>query len=744
MPVYYDGQTQQFHLQAGQCSYVMQLYKGAYLVHRYFGRSLSNVSINQPLITVDRAFSPNPDPADEHFSLDTVPLEYPVFGSSDFRLPAIEAEFDDGSSILDLRYVRHRILPGKPQLIGLPATYVEREEEAQTVEIDLQDAPTGLVVTLRYTAFAHHGVIARSVSVANHGVQNIRLKRVLSAVCDFPSESYHLIHLPGAHAREREMSIIPVGRTAQFLESRRGASSHQQNPFFALATPFTTEDYGDVFAFSLVYSGNFLMGVDTEQFGTVRAMAGINPFGFGWLLRPSETFHAPEALLGYSQQGLGAMSRDFHRLFRKRLVRGAFRDQVRPVLINNWEATYFHFDQDTLLELGQSASLLGIELFVLDDGWFGHRDDDRSSLGDWKVDIRKLPEGLSALEKALREQNMQFGIWVEPEMVSPDSELYRTHPDWCLHVGERTRSTGRHQLVLDFSRSDVCEAILDQLTRLLQSAPIRYVKWDMNRHMTEVGSKGWPIDQQREIGHRYILGLYYVLEELTRRFPAVLFESCSGGGGRFDPGMLYYMPQVWTSDNTDAIGRLSIQFGTSLLYPSITMGAHVSAVPNHQVGRITPVDTRGLVAMMGNLGYEMDVRQLTDLDREKVSAQILLYKEIRQLVLFGDLYRLRHPHTQRDAAWMYVSEDRDEAFVTYVRILAVANSPMDRLILRGLEPQTEYHAKLLVYDVSYEIPDSMLDVTARGDELMAVGLMIPHLHGDFRACAWKIVSQPVS
>lgn len=738
MAIYFDEVTQQFHLQAGQTSYVIQVHKGAYLIHRYFGRRLLNPKIEQPLITVDRAFSPNPDPLDDTFSLDTVPLEYPVFGSSDFRLPAFEAELHDGSSIVDLRYKTYRIFSGKPKLDGLPATYVEHENEAQTLEIDLLDETLQLTVTLRYTAFLSHSIIARSVSVANCGQHDVKLKRVLSAVCDFPNGSYNILHLPGAHAREREVSVLPVGRMAQLLESRRGASSHQQNPFFALVSPNTTEDSGEIFAFSFVYSGNFLMGVDPDQYGMIRAMVGINPFGFAWQLKPGETFHAPEALLGYSQQGLGSMSRDFHRLFRTRLVRGTFRDQVRPVLINNWEATYFTFDQETLLDLGRSASKLGIELFVLDDGWFGHRDNDRSSLGDWKIDFRKLPEGLQSLEKGLRDQNLKFGIWVEPEMVSPDSDLYREHPDWCLHVGDRSRSLGRHQLVLDFSRSDVQEAILDQLTHLLQSAPIQYVKWDMNRHMTEVGSVAWPKDQQSEVGHRYILGLYHVLEELTKQFPSVLFESCSGGGGRFDPGMLYYMPQVWTSDNTDAIGRLFIQFGTSLLYPSISMGAHVSAVPNHQVGRITPIDTRGLVAMMGNLGYELDVRNLSSHDRDRVNEQVLFYKSIQRLVLFGDLYRLRHPNTQKDAAWMYVGVDQREAIATYVQILAQGNPPMDRLMLRGLDPIIQYEVSLIVHDLQYSIPENVLHVAAFGDELMNVGLVIPYLLGDFRACAWTL------
>ncbi len=738
MPILYDEKTKQFHLQAGSSSYLFEIDKDAYLAHRYYGGRLSQPTIAQPFVNVARSFSPNPDPSDDHFSLDTLPQEYPVYGTSDFRLPALEAKFADGSTLIELRYQRHRIFPGKPALRGLPATYIEEASEATTLEVDLEDALKGLVVTLCYTAFTNHAVIARSVFVANHGTERIMLRCVHSAAMDLPDAEYDLIHLPGAHVRERELVRVPLDRSVHQMESRRGASSHQQNPFMALVRKNTTEEFGEAIGVSLVYSGNFQMTADVDQYDNTRVLAGINPFDFEWILEPGEGFQTPEALFVYSKEGLGGLSREFHRLIRTRLVRGKYRDQKRPVLINNWEATYFQFDQQTLLELGKSAKELGIELFVLDDGWFGHRDDDRSSLGDWTVDLQKLPDGLPSLVHAINDQGLRFGIWVEPEMISPDSELYRAHPDWCLHVPFRNQSLSRHQLVLDFSREEVCDAILHQLAKLLQSAPIRYVKWDMNRHISEVGSVGWPAYRQREVAHRYMLGLYRVLEQLTVMFPDILFESCSGGGGRFDPGMLYYMPQVWTSDNTDAISRLSIQFGTSLVYPAITMGSHVSAVPNHQVGRVTSIETRGFVAMMGNLGYELDARKLSEEERGKVQSQVNLYHEIQHIVLFGDLYRLRPPYHHRDAAWMYVSENKEEAFVTYVKILAVPNPPMERLPLQGLDAKKRYQVTLIGDEVNRFVSIATSEMEINGDELMQWGLLIPYLHGDFLACAWSL------
>ncbi len=450
---------------------------------------------------------------------------------------------------------------------------------------------------------------------------------------------------------------------------------------------------------------------------------GINPFDFEWKLEPGEEFQTPEMVMVYSADGLGGMSRIYHRLYRIRLCRGMHRDRTRPVLVNNWEATYFQFDADKIENIAKVGQDLGIELFVLDDGWFGYRDNEDSSLGDWKVDYRKLPGGLADLASRVNRLDMQFGLWFEPEMVSPDSDLYRAHPDWCLHVPERRRTEARKQLILDLSRADVCDYLIESVSSVLRSAPITYVKWDMNRNMTEIGSALLPPERQRETAHRYMLGLYRVLESITTAFPEILFESCSGGGGRFDPGMLHYMPQTWTSDNSDAISRLRIQYGTSLVYPISTMGAHVTAVPNHQVHRITSLKTRGDVAMSGNFGYELDLTQMSDEEKEQVKVQVQQYKEIRHMVQFGDFYRLRSPFEGNDTAWMMVSADGSEAFAVYVRVMAEPNAPLDWLKFNGLDAGAKYR-----------VADS--GAVYGGDQLMYAGLPIPGLHGDYQSFVW--------
>ncbi|MGB3721144.1 MAG: alpha-galactosidase, partial [Hyphomicrobiaceae bacterium] len=539
----------------------------------------------------------------------------------------------------ELVYDSHRIVPGKPKLPGLPATYVERDDEAETLEITMKDPASGLAVVLSYTVFEKWNAIARSARLINNGSTAIEVQRALSMSVDFAHDRYDLLQLSGAWARERYVHRRPLVPGLQAVESRRGSSSHVQNPFVALLERGADEDHGGVYGVSLVYSGNFTAGVEVDQFHSPRLFIGINPFDFGWRLEPGESFQTPEAVLVFSAEGLGGMSRKYHDLYRSRLCRGTFRDKTRPILVNNWEATYFNFDADKIEAIARAGKELGIELFVLDDGWFGKRDSDNSSLGDWFVDRRKLPNGLEDLVQRVRNLDMQFGLWFEPEMVSPDSELYRAHPDWCLHIEGRRRTEARQQLILDLSREDVQDYIVKTISGILSSAPITYVKWDMNRNMTEIGSAKLPPERQRETAHRYMLGLYSVLDRITSAFPHVLFESCSGGGGRFDPGMLYYMPQTWTSDNTDAISRLKIQYGTSIVYPVSAMGAHVSAVPNHQVGRVTPLETRGHVALSGNFGYELDLTKFTEEEKEIVKAQIALYKEIRHLVQFGDFYR---------------------------------------------------------------------------------------------------------
>lgn len=724
----YNEAEQLFHLQTPNTSYIMQVVKGGYLAHIYWGRKLRGIHALDRIPYVERcSFHPNPDPRDRSFSPDTLPQELPGYGCGDFRHPAYEARQAHGGTASELMYRRHAIISGKPALEGLPATYAEADEEAMTLEIELEDAVTGLQAILRYTVFAEHDAIARSVCYRNAGGAAMKLQRALSMSVDFPHAEFDLLRLPGAWARERHIERHPLAAGTQSVESRRGSSSHQHNPFIALLSRGADEEHGEVYGFSLVYSGSFLAQAEVDQFRSTRVSMGLNPFDFEWLLEPGESFQTPEAVMVYSAAGLGGMSRTYHRLYRTRLCRGRYRDRERPVLVNNWEATYFDFTADKIEALAGGAAELGIELLVLDDGWFGKRNDDRSSLGDWFVNTEKLPGGLADVAKRVNAQGVQFGLWFEPEMISPDSELYRAHPDWCLHVPERRRTQARSQLILDFSREDVCRAVADMLTGILSSAPIAYVKWDMNRNMTEIGSAALPPERQRETAHRYMLGVYRVMEQVTSAFPEVLFESCSGGGGRFDPGMLFYMPQTWTSDNTDAVERLKIQYGTSLVYPASAMGAHVSAVPNHQIGRVTSLEMRGHVAMSGNLGYELDLTKFTEAEKTEVKEQVAFYKSVRALVQHGDMYRLSSPFTSPVTAWMFVSADRKEALLGHFRVLAGPNPAIGRIKLRGLCPDTMYR----------------LEQTGRiygGDELMYAGIHVPQMEHDFCSILYRFTA----
>ncbi|MDP4104279.1 MAG: alpha-galactosidase [Bacillota bacterium] len=724
MSIHYDPKERIFHLRGKDTSYVMQIIKDGYLAHLYWGKRINNFHNKNPIRLIKRSFSPNPDPADPSFSLDTLPQEYPAYGNSDFRTPAYQIQLENGSTITDLHYKTHSIYKGKRPLEGLPAVYVEEKDEAETLEVVLEDSLINLQVFLTYTIFKEFNVVTRSVRFQNQGKEKLKILRALSTNVDFRDDQFDLLTLYGSHINERNIVRRPIVPGNQLIESRRGASSHQQNPFFALLRKNTDEEKGEVYGFSLVYSGNFLAQVEVDQFHTARASMGINPFDFTWLLKPNESFQLPEVVMVYSDEGLEEMSRTYHELYRTRLCRGTYRDLIRPILINNWEATYMKFTAEKIIEIAKAAQEVGIELFVLDDGWFGKRDNAKSSLGDWVVNKQKLPKGLADLAKRIRKMGLEFGLWFEPEMVSVDSDLYRKYPDWCLHVPNRRRSEGRNQLVLDLSRKEVCDYLIAAVSRILQSAPITYVKWDMNRHLTEIGSKNLPSEQQRETAHRYILGLYHVMDEITSKFPDILFESCSGGGGRFDPGMLYYMPQVWTSDNTDAVSRLKIQYGTSIVYPAITMGAHVSAVPNHQVKRVTSLDMRGNVAMSGNFGYELDLTKLAEKEKEKIKEQITFYKDIRHIIQFGIFYRLLNPFSGNEAAWLYLSEDQSEVVVGYSQILSQPNPPLCSLRLKGLNPNFLYR-------------DTKTGEVYGGDELMYAGIAIPLLKGDFTSVIWS-------
>jgi Alpha-galactosidase len=725
MAIIYDQESRVFHLQSKNTSYAFQILKQGYPAHIYWGKKVRGLQLNRLLQIKERAsFSPNPDQNQLDLSLDALPQEYPSYGATDFRSPAYQVKLPNGSTILELTYHSHEIYSGKKKLEGLPAVYVESESEAQTLELTLKDDLTGLTAVLSYTVFENHDAITRSVKFINNGEMTLDLQRALSMSVDFAHDRFEMLQLSGAWARERYVHKRKLVPGMQSVESRRGSSSHMQNPFLALLSEGATEDHGDVYGVNLVYSGSFIAGVEVDQYHSSRLFIGINPFDFNWRLEAGEQFQTPEAVMVFSPDGLGGMSRIYHELYRTRLVRGEFRDKTRPILVNNWEATYFDFNADKIEAIATAGKELGIEMFVLDDGWFGKRNNDTTSLGDWFVDKNKLPNGLEDLVARVKRLDMQFGLWFEPEMISPESELYKAHPDWCLHVEGRRRSQGRNQLILDFSRQDVRDYIVKTVSDILSSAPITYVKWDMNRNMTEIGSALLPADRQRETAHRYMLGLYEVLETITTSFPHILFESCSGGGGRFDPGMLYYMPQTWTSDNTDAVSRLKIQYGTSIVYPISTMGAHVSAIPNHQVGRKASLETRGNVALSGNFGYELDLTVFTDEEKEAVKKQVALYKEVRPLVQFGDFYRLLSPFEGNETAWMFVSKDKSEAFVVYVSVLQEANAKLDRLRLKGLDPNFDY-----VLDGE--------EGAYGGDELMNAGIQAPLFHGDYSSKVFR-------
>ncbi|MBE5962143.1 MAG: alpha-galactosidase [Lachnospiraceae bacterium] len=708
MGIYYEERTNSFILQAKASTYVIKIVNNKYISHVYFGNKITDPNVDLMYQFCMRpSFCASPDGTG--FSNDTLPLEYPSYGNADLRIPAFQVQTPAGDRITDLAYDSYSIFKGKPDLTGLPHVYAESPSEATTLKISCIDPHLKLRVVLSYTVMEGFDAIIRSAELFNEGDLELRLLRAFSFSMDFLDHGFDMIHLSGAWARERHIIKRKVTHGCLSIESRRGASGHSENPFFALARPNATENAGEVYGFSLIYSGNFYAGVDVDSYDTARISMGISPFDFGWKLSPHTSFVTPEAVLVYSSDGLHGMSETFHRLYRTRLARGKYRDAARPVLINNWEATYFDFTEEKLLHIAKEAANLGMEMFVLDDGWFGNRNDDTSSLGDWHVNEEKIPHGLALLAEKINDLGMGFGLWFEPEMISEKSDLYKAHPDWCIHVTGRNKSLARNQYILDYSRKDVREAIILMLSNILKSAKISYVKWDMNRNMTEIGSALLPADQQMETMHRYILGVYEVMDVITSKFPDVLFESCSGGGGRFDPGILYYMPQNWTSDNTDGVERLKIQYGTSLVYPASAMTCHVSAIPNHQTGRITSLAFRGDVAMAGNFGYELDVTKLSEEEKDQVKAQIATYKEIRNTIQYGEFYRLLSPFEGNFTSFLFVNETKTDAVLFFYQVLTVPNSPFSTLRLTGLDPSKEY--ELLG-----------LGKTASGEQLMHFGL----------------------
>ena len=728
MPILFDDSINLFSLQTCHSTYQMLVGPYGFLLHLYYGAKIENQNLGYLIQQQDRGFSGNPFDAgtDRKFSLDTLPQEYPFSGSGDYREVCLAWQLPDGSSTVDLRYQEHRIFSGKTPLPGLPSCYGS-DHEVQSLEIVMADVKTAMEVILQYSVFSELDIITRAVRIINRGTRPVILKRVLSCCVDFNiPKNYDILTFYGRHAMEHLVERTAVRHGKIRVDSVRGASSHQQNPFVILCDHDASEVNGNCYGLSFVYSGNFLAQVEKDQIDQIRLVMGLNPEDFQWTLDQAAVFQAPEVILGYSSNGFSALSHRFHALIRDHLCRGLHRHQRRPVIINNWEATYFNFDEKKLLSIARQAASLGIELFVLDDGWFGKRDDDTASLGDWYVNEKKIPSGLGGLARKINDLGLQFGLWLEPEMISEDSDLYREHPTWCFQVPGRKNIRSRHQLVLDLSQPEVIDYLHQKISGLLRSANISYIKWDMNRHMTDVYSAALPSTRQGEVRHRYIVGLYDLLERIIADFPDLLIESCSGGGGRFDAGLLYYSPQIWCSDNTDAIDRISIQNGTSFCYPISTIGSHVSACPNHQTGRSTPLSTRGIVAQTGAFGYELDLSTLSQSEQKLIKRQIDDFKRYSDLICFGRYDRLTPSGPcENYAAWMFVSEDQAEALVSFVRIRPQANSPQICICLRGLDADAVY-----LFDHGERI---------QGAALMNAGLVIPVLQGEYVSCQFHLM-----
>ncbi len=689
--IYFDSEKRVFYLHTRNTTYAMSLYEEKLLLHTYWGKRLNHpLSEDHIENLMFRALAPLDFGT---FSSDMLPLEYSTFGSPDLRRPALGVKWEDGSFYTSLEYADHIIRKGKPPLEGLPATYCCEGDRVETLTVRLHDGLKELDVYLSYSVFEDFDIIARSAVIVNRG-ERAELNCAMSAMMDITGLSNAcLLHLDGAWTKERSITVRDIVQGNQNIESRYGASSAVHNPFIAVCEKGTTEKSGEVFGFSLVYSGNFTAGVEMNPYNSARVYMGINPLNFNYVLEKGESFTTPEAVLTYSPNGLGEMSRNYHRLYRTRLCRGKYRDIPRFVVLNNWEATYFSFDENTIVDLARDAAKIGVDTMVLDDGWFSTRNSDKSGLGDWWEHPRRLPSGLGWLANEINKLGMRFGLWVEPEMVNPDSQLYRKHPEWALHTPGRETTPTRSQITLDFSRRDVCEYIIDSISSLLDRANIEYIKWDMNRYMCHVASAALPPEKQGEVAHRYILGLYYVLETLTQKYPHVLFESCASGGGRFDPGMLYYMPQVWTSDNSDAVDRRSIQYGTSIVYPFSSMAAHVSVCPNHLSHRITPFEMRCNVAMPGQFGFELVLGKCTNEELEMAKQAIVKYRELEEVFHKGELYRLRSPFEGDLCVLEFISEDENTVILCIDGDRGSFNGPDEFIKLEGLDPDGLYEWK---------------------------------------------------
>ncbi|HAG69890.1 MAG TPA: alpha-galactosidase [Lachnospiraceae bacterium] len=718
MDIIFHEKTKQFHLCNDRISYIIGILPGGEPGNLYTGKRIHDREDFSRLICLeDRAMVVGAKD-NELFSLELNRQEYPFFGTSDFRTPAFELIAENGSSYCHFSYVSHEIFNGKEKLCGLPAVYTEEEAEAKSLRLILKDELTGMEIALLYTIFRDYPVIARSAAFHNKGQESLLLDRAMSFSLDLPDQDYIWMQFSGAWGREKKPIERRIDEGITAVSSMRGNSSPNHNPFVILRREHTDEFQGEAFGLSLLYSGNFLTQAEADTYGALRLMTGIHPSHFSWELKPGESFQTPEALLVYTDSGLNELSQTLHSLYRKRLSRGIWREKERPILLNNWEATEMSFTEESILKIAEKGRKAGVELFVLDDGWFGARNDDHAGLGDWFVNTEKLPRGIKGLADKIHGMGLKFGLWFEPEMVNPDSDLYRSKPEWALAAPGRPSSLGRHQLVLDMSKPEVVDYLYERMHSIIAEASIDYVKWDMNRTISECYSTGREPSCQGRVYHEYILGVYSLYERLIADFPELLFESCASGGSRYDAGMLYYAPQTWGSDDTDAIERLKIQYGISYGYPISSIGAHVSVSPNMQTGRVCSIATRAAVACFGTFGYEMDLNSLSDEEFEEIKQQISFMKEYRGLIQSGRFYRLLSPIKDNYCAWMVVSEDGERAIVAYYRILAAANPPHRRLKLTGLLPDACYNMDGEDY---------------YGSELMQIGIEIAETPQEF----WK-------
>ena len=729
MGIIYCEKDRTFTLQTKNTTYQMQVDRYGFLLHLYYGKKTDGC-MDYLLTYYDRGFSGNPYDAgeDRTYSMDTLPQEFPCYGNGDFRSTAFAVENADGSMSCDLRYKSHKIFEGKYNLEGLPAVYAS-EEEAQTLEILMEDPVTGVKVVLLYGVLPAQDIITRSVSVKNESSGKIYLNKIESTSLDFLYGDYELLTFYGRHEMERNVQRVPVVHGTQKIGSVRGTSSHQYNPMMILAEKETTEDKGNCYAMSFVYSGCFQGEVLKDQLNQTRMMLGLQEEAFRYPLETGEMFQAPEVILSYSSEGMNRLSQNLHHCIRQHICRGKYKEEIRPILINSWEAAYFDFTGDTIYELAKAAKEVNIDMLVMDDGWFGKRDDDNSGLGDWFVNEKKLGGTLGNLIKRINDLGVKFGIWIEPEMVSEDSDLYRKHPDWALTVPGRNPVRSRNQLVLDFSRKEVVDEIYDQICKVLDQGNIEYVKWDMNRSLMDVYSS--VTRDQGRVLHDYVLGLYDFLERLVQRYPNLLIEGCSGGGGRFDAGMMYYTPQIWCSDNTDAIDRLRIQYGTSFGYPVSVVGSHVSAVPNHQTGRKTPLHTRGVVAMSGTFGYELNLMKLSEEEKQEIREQIAEYKSYAPIIQNGLYYRLSDPTTGEICAWEFVHTDEKEQSKVLLNIVMQVihgNMTVNYVKLQGLEETAVYR-------------EEKSGKRYTGAALMYGGMPLPIEPGEYQAYQYCFVKE---